>query len=469
MSETSALRTLLILGGTGDLAQRLLLPGLAQLISSGRAPAELAVIGSGSRDWSDDDWRKRLQESFAAARAEADDGGRQALDAAVQNGSYLRLDLQDPARLAAGIGGLQVPLAVYFALPPGITQSTVAALKPGDLPEGTRLVLEKPFGSDQESARKLNRLLAALVPEDSVYRVDHFRGMATVMNILGLRFANRILEPVWNNLHIDRVEIVFDEELGLEGRARYYDGAGALRDMIQSHLLQTMAVIAMGSPATLGERDLRDLLAATLRAAGVPPDYARSTRRARWTAGQIHGEGVPAYADSPGVDPGRKTESLAEVEIRIDNDRWAGVPFLLRSGKALGQRRQEAVVTFKPVSHLPTGFTGAAGEESRLRISFNPARLELELNVNGPDSVFDLERTGLTAPMHKSALTPYGEVLDGILSGDPLVSVRADIAEECWRIVDPVLAAWAADEVPLATYPAGTTGPPDWMTSRADG
>ncbi|MDK1359288.1 glucose-6-phosphate dehydrogenase [Arthrobacter sp. zg-Y1219] len=468
MSETPPLRTLLILGATGDLAERLLLPGLARLIGSGRAPSDLAVVGSASRDWTDAMWQERLQESFAAARGEADDAGRQALDTTVQNGSYLRVDLQDPAQLTEAIRGLAAPLAVYFALPPAVTQSTVAALKPGDLPDGTRLVLEKPFGSDEASAQELNRLLAALLPEDDVYRVDHFLGMATVMNILGLRFANRILEPVWNNLHIERVEIVFDEELGLEGRAKYYDGAGALRDMIQSHLLQTMAVIAMGAPATLGERDVRDLVAATLRAASVPADYASSTRRARWDAGEIHGEGIPAYADSPGVDPDRHTETLAEVEIRIDNDRWAGVPFILRSGKALGKNRQEAVVTFKPVGHLPTGFTGAAGEGSRLRISFTPARLELELNVNGPASVFDLERTGLTAPMHKSALTPYGEVLDGILSGDPLVSVRADIAEECWRIVDPVLQAWADGDVPLETYPAGTAGPPDWKTSRAE-
>lgn len=468
MTDASALRTLLILGGTGDLAERLLLPGLGRLIASGRAPADLQVVGSGSRDWSDEDWQDRLRDAFAAAREEADDGAGQALDATVRNGRYLQVDLEDPERLVRDIRSLDAPLAVYFALPPSVTQSTVAGLKPGDLPEGTRLVLEKPFGSDEASARELNRLVAALVPEDNVYRVDHFLGMATVMNILGLRFANRILEPVWNNLHIERVEILFDEELGLEDRAAYYDGAGALRDMIQSHLLHVLAVIAMGAPATLGERDLRDLLAATLRAASVPADYAASTRRARWTAGEIDGEEVPAYADSPGVDPDRNTETLAEVEIRIENDRWAGVPFILRSGKALGRNRQEAVVTFRPVGHLPTGFTGAAGEGSRLRISFTPARLELELNVNGPASVFELERTGLDAPMHTSALTPYGEVLDGILSGDPLVSVRADVAEECWRIVDPVLQAWADGAVPLETYPAGTTGPPGWKTSRTD-
>ncbi|MDN3482290.1 glucose-6-phosphate dehydrogenase [Arthrobacter sp. APC 3897] len=468
MSETSPLRTLLILGGTGDLSRRLLLPGLGRLIGSGRAPASLRVVGSGSRDWDDATWQDLMNESFDAARSEADDDGKEALDAAVRNGSYLQVDLKDPAQLVKDIRSLETPLAVYFALPPEVTQSTVAALKRGDLPEDTRLVLEKPFAGDEASARELNRLLADLLPESHVYRVDHFLGMATVMNVLGLRFTNRILEPVWNNLHIERVEIIFDEKLGLEGRAKYYDGAGALRDMIQSHLLHTMAVIAMGAPATLGQRDVRDLIAATLRASSVPQDYARSTRRARWSAGEIDGEEVEAYADSPGVEPDRETETLAEVEIRVENDRWAGVPFILRSGKALGKTRQEAVITFKPVSHLPDGFTGSAGEASRLRISFAPARLELELNVNGPENVFTLERTGLSAPMHKSAMTPYGEVLDGILSGDPLVSVRADIAEECWRIVDPVLKAWADGEVPLDSYPAGTMGPPEWESSRSE-
>lgn len=468
MSESSSLSTLLILGGTGDLSRRLLLPGLARLIADGRAPADLTVVGSGSRDWDDDTWRQRLRDSFAGEQAEADDAGRRALEEVAGRGRYLRMDLRHPEGLVQDIRSLQDPLAVYFALPPALTEDAVAALTPADLPDGTRLVLEKPFGTDEASAHRLNDMLAALVPENDIYRVDHFLGMATVMNIMGLRFANRILEPVWNSLHVQRVEIVFDEELGLEGRAAYYDGAGALKDMIQSHLLQAMALIAMGPPATLGQRDVRDLMSGVLRAASVPTDYRRSTRRARWTAGEINGEGVPAYTESPGVDPDRKTETLAVIEVRIDNQRWAGVPFILRSGKALGESRQEAVVTFKPVSHLPAGFTGPTAGGSSLRISFTPAMLDLGLFVNGPANVFDLERTGLNAPMHTSRLTPYGEVLDGVLSGNPLLSVRADIAEECWRIVDPVLKAWAEDKVPLETYPAGSAGPPGWKTSRAD-
>lgn len=464
MADPQRVRTLLILGGTGDLSGRLLLPGLARVVSRGRAP-ELTVIGSGSRDWTREKWQDRMRSSFADAFEEADGQGRERLTRTVESSRYLRLDLSEPGDLAGRLRDLERPLALYFALPPEIAAQTVRKLTPDDLPADTRLVLEKPFGSDQASAVELNEVLARLVPERNVFRVDHFLGMTTVMDILGLRFSNRLLEPVWSNLHIEKMEIVFDEQLGLEGRASYYDAAGALKDMIQSHLLHVMAFMAIGAPATLGERDLRDLLAATLRAASASP---AASRRARYTAGEVDGQDMESYADSPGVDPSRNTETLAEVEVRINNSRWTGVPFILRSGKAMGRSRKEVLVTFRPVSHLPEGFTGVTDLPSRLRISFSPAEIELELNVNGPQSVFRLERTGLKGPAHASLLTPYGEVIESVLDGDPLLSVRADIAAECWRIVDPVLQAWAAGDVPLETYRAGTQGPPGWNTSRAD-
>ena len=465
-TRESRVKTLLILGGTGDLSHRLLLPGLARLIARGRAPG-LVVVGSGSRDWSQADWKERVTDSFST---EYDDAGKQArreLDAAVQRSSYRQLDLDAPGSLAAGLEGLEPPLAVYFALPPKLTLTTVGALKAGDLPEDTQLVLEKPFGTDQASARELNRALASLVPEEDIFRVDHFLGMTTVMNIVGMRFSNRLLEPIWNSLHIEKMEIVFDEQLALEGRAKYYDASGALEDMIQSHLLHIMAFMAIGPPASLGERDLRDLVAATLRAASVSGDYTRSTRRARYTAGVIDGKEVQSYTASAGVDPERNTETLAEIEISINNDRWAGVPFILRSGKAQARTRKEAVVTFRNVNHLPDGFTGSTAAPSRLRISFNPAFLELELNVNGPADIFRLDRSTLTAQLHTSRLTAYGEVLEAVIAGNRLLSVRGDIAEECWRIVDPVLAAWRADEVPMNSYAAGTQGPSGWETSRS--
>jgi glucose-6-phosphate 1-dehydrogenase len=355
---------------------------------------------------------------------------------------------------------------VYFALPPSITEKACSLLSHEDLPAGTRLVLEKPFGTGEQSAEALNAVLRRLVPEQQVFRVDHFLGKGTVLNILGLRFANRVLEPVWNRDHIEKVEIVFDEDLALEGRAGYYDTAGALRDMVQSHLLHVLALIALDAPAALHERDLRDAVSTVLRSARVPLPYTESTRRARYTAGSIGERPVPDYAAEPGVDAARGTETLAEVEVRVDSWRWAGVPFVLRSGKGLGRKRKEAVVTFRPVPHLPVGFLGSDAP-TRLRIGFGPDTLQLEVDVNGPGDVLTLNRVTLDADLNAPDLLPYGEVLDGVLEGDPLLSVRGDTAEDCWRVIDPVLDAWAAGDVPLEEYTAGSAGPAAWETSRS--
>ncbi|MFJ5700439.1 glucose-6-phosphate dehydrogenase [Arthrobacter sp. NPDC093139] len=460
MTSQTTVKTLLILGASGDLTGRLLLPGLARLVATGRADG-LRLAGAGSDPWRQEQWRDRVHTAFADASGTADDTGKKALAALEESTVYHQLDVTADGPLASLLAGLEGPVAVYFALPPHVSQKACEILQPGQVPPGTRLVMEKPFGSGEESARELNRTLLTLVPEDHIHRVDHFLGKATVLNILGLRFANNFLEPVWNRGHIEKVEIIFDENLALEGRARYYDGAGALRDMIQSHLLQIMALMAIEPPATIRERDLRDAVAAVLRASSVKAPYQASTRRARYTAGSLNGRQVPDYVKEDGVDPGRNTETLAEVRVDIDNWRWKGVPFILRSGKALGEKRKEAVVTFLPVPHLPGGFTGVDAP-NKLRIGFGPDTLELDVDVNGPGNIFSLDRTTLLAELNASELLPYGEVLEGVLTGDPLLSVRGDTAEECWRVVEPVLQAWAGDDVPLDTYDAGTSGPGGW-------
>jgi len=344
-----------------------------------------------------------------------------------------------------------------------VTVQSCTKLRDVPLPAGTTLVLEKPFGTNQTGAAALNELLAQLVPEEQIQRVDHFLGRSTVLNLLGLRFGNRIFEPVWNSQHIERVDIVFDEQLTLENRARYYDRAGALVDMIQSHLLQVLAIIAMEPPAAANAVDLRDAKAQALRACRPwQNDPVSAGRRARYTAGTIGGRQVPDYVAEPGVDPSRNTETLAELTLEVDTWRWAGVPFLLRSGKSIQDFRKEVVVTFKPTPHLPTGLGGVAAPD-RLRISMGPDRLALDVNVNGPDDPLVLDRTSLTADFGAGRLPAYGEVLSGVLQGDPLLAVRGDTAEECWRIVDPVLQAWGENRVPMESYPAGSTGPAGWI------
>jgi glucose-6-phosphate 1-dehydrogenase len=460
------IRTLLILGASGDLTGRLLLPGLGKLIAQGRTSG-LKVVGAGSDDWDEGRWQERVRGAFDSCAVDANDDGRRQLLDVQENSRYHSVDVTAEGALAELLAALDGPVAVFFALPPAVSQKACEMLRPEDVPEGTRLVLEKPFGSSRESAASLNKTLLRLVPEDHIHRVDHFLGKATVFNILGLRFANRLLEPLLSNEHVAKVEIFYDESLALEGRARYYDGAGALRDMIQSHLLQVMALTALNAPATIKERDLRDHIGSVLRASSVSPDFAKSTRRARYTAGRIGDRDIPDYAAEQGVDPAKKTETLAEVEVSINNSRWSGVPFILRSGKALGKPQKEVIITFRPVNHLPTGFKGIDAP-TRLRIGLGPETLQLEIDVNGPGDIFTLDRAVMSADLHSADLLPYGEVLEGVLRGDPLLSVRGDTAEECWRIVEPVLKAWEKDEVPLEEYEAGSNGPAGWETSRSD-
>jgi glucose-6-phosphate 1-dehydrogenase len=419
------------------------------------------LVGSGRHGWDDDRWRKRVADSFAAVGAR----GRQ-VDAVVKGTRYLEADVSVEGDLRRLLDARQGRLVIFFALPPSVTVTACRVLCGIGLPEGTRLVLEKPFGTDAVSAAALNDLLARLVPEDQVFRVDHYLEMATVLNIVGLRFANRMLESVLNADHVERVDIVFDESLALEGRAGYYDRAGALVDMIQSHSLQVLALLAMEAPSTLEARDFHDSKALVLRATRVwDDDPATWSRRARYTGDQVDGRRLPAYADEVGVDPDRNTETFAEVVLAVNTWRWAGVPFRVRAGKALRALRKEAVVSFKQPPWVPTGLTGY-DRPDQLRIGFDPDRLSLDVNINGPADPSELDRVTLQAAFGPRQLPPYGEVLRGVLEGDPTLSVRGDIAVECWRIVEPVLTAWRDDQVPLQEYPAGSTGPGNWPPPR---
>ncbi|MBO9626013.1 MAG: glucose-6-phosphate dehydrogenase [Microbacterium sp.] len=445
--------TLFILGASGDLTSRLLLPSLASLLA--RQPERrIALRGAGTEDWDADKWHAVVTEAFA-------DSG-DALDR-VTIEDYTAADVTDRGAVATLVGTLEPGTVLYFALPPAVTRMAIDAMQGLTLPDGTLLAMEKPFGDDEQSARDLNEKLTTLVPEQQVFRVDHFLGRSTLLNLLGVRLANRIWEPVWSAEHVESVCIRFDESLALEGRARYYDKAGAMVDMIQSHLLQVLALLAMDPPASLDERDLRDAKAAVLRATHVRgDDPAASSRRARYTAGRIGDRELPAYADEEGVDAARGTETLAEVTFEVSNDRWEGVPFVLRSGKALEKKRSEVVVTFKRVRHIPRGLDGDPVDGGRLTFSLGPDAMALRLHVTGGDDPFALRDEDLTADLGEGQRRSYEEVLDELLDGEVALSVRADEAEDCWRIIQPVRDAWAKGEVPLEEYAAGSSGPADW-------
>jgi glucose-6-phosphate 1-dehydrogenase len=449
---------LVIFGATGDLTARYLLPALAALRVAGDLGDEFELIATGREDWDDQDFRQ-----WAAGRLDrhAADLPAQARAAIVSGSRYRRVDMGDPASIAAATG-TDEPIAAYLALPPAVFPTAVSGLHAAQLPAGSRIVLEKPFGEDLDSAIALNKMLADLVPEQAIFRADHFLAMTTVQNLLGTRLANRVLEPLWNSTHIAEVEIVWDESLALEGRAAYYDGVGALKDMLQNHLLQLLCLVAMEPPISLGERDLRDRKVDVLRS--VRPltenDIIHRTRRARYAAGRIgngEGRGVAAYVDEDGVDPAHRTETFAEVQLTLDNWRWPDTIFRLRTGKALARDRKEVVVHFRPVPHLPFGGPQDAAP-NQLVFGLDPEDLRLELTGIGPNAK-TLVPVIMTARLELPELPAYGRLLHAVLSGDAALSIRGDEAEQSWRVVAPILSAWAQDLIPLEEYAAGSQGP----------
>ena len=446
-------RTLVILGGTGDLTGRLLLPALAQLERTS-ALDDVGFLAVSQPAWDDDAYRSWARDRLAEHAGDQPDGVRESLAGRLR---YRPGDVTSADDLRTALAAVEGPPTLYLALPNVLFRPTIEALGAVGLPPGAQVVVEKPFGADLADARALNAALHRLLPEEAIFRVDHFLAKPTVLNVLGLRFANRIFDPVWNAAHVERVEIVADETLALEGRAGYYDRAGALRDMLQNHLLQLLALVAMEPPLSLDSGGLARRKADVLRAVRPPADPRTGSVRGRYAAGTLDGRRLPAYVEEQGVDPARGTETYAELTVTVDNWRWAGVPFRLRSGKALGSKRSEIAVHFRPVPHI--GLWESAPEPDVLRIRLTPDATDLEINLNASGDPFELEREVFSAAPPQPDLPAYGLVLRELLEGDTTLSISDVEAEESWRIVEPVLAAWAAGEVPLLDYPAGSSGP----------
>lgn len=457
------LRTLVILGAGGDLTRRLLLPGLATCLAAGVPARGLAVVGAGQQD------HPEFPETVRQAFGEVLDAGRMdraAVRQTLDSARWVTADATSADDLAGLLADAEGPVGLYFALPPSVTVAACQALRElhvaDRLPADVVLVLEKPFGTDLDSARELNALLAGFVPETRTFRVDHFLGLPGVLGFVGLRFANRILEPLWNREHIERIEIVFDETLGLEGRAGFYDATGAARDMLQSHLLQVMALVMMDPPTRFDGVEIPANTAHVLRAARLWEDGSGrpAVVRGRYTAGTVGGRALPSYVDEEGVDPDRGTETFAQVVLEVDSWRWNGVPVVLRSGKAIGSPRQEISVVFQRPPHDYAQFPSSEPLPADvLRVGFEDEHLSLELNAGGPFDSRGMTRTVLSAELSEPGLTAYGSVLRWVLQGRRAFTIRGDGAEEGWRVLAEVADAYDSGAAPLQDYQAGSSGP----------
>ena len=441
----------LLVFGAGDLTRRYLLPAVASLTEEGTVGDQLRIAVVARSEQTTEAFRDQVVEAFGS------------LDRAVPDGFLDRIeriqgDVSSPEDVRELVAD-GTPVVAYLALPPPSFAPAIEAFARAGLPDGSRIVVEKPFGTSRESAHELNELLHRTVPEDAVFRIDHFLGMRTAHNVAALRFANRLFEPAWCAEHIERIDIVWDETKALDGRAKYYDGAGAARDMIQNHLLQLLSLVAMEPPASLSSEDLGDAKVAVLEATRPADARARSCSiRGRYTAGEVKGKAVPSYVDEDGVDPGLGTETFAQITFLVDTPRWRGVPFVLRSGKALAEERHDVVVTFRAVEGVRFDVTEDLAPNI-LRFTVRPDGMALALELASKDEIFSFEQMDVSHLLGEGELTPYALLLRDILDGGSVLSVRDDEVEAAWAAIEPVLSSWDDEHVPLVDYEAGSDGP----------
>jgi glucose-6-phosphate 1-dehydrogenase len=468
--------TLVIFGSTGNLARIKLLPALYQLERAGRLTPQTRILGFGRRDWQDADWRAEVLQSLTERIGPTLDS-----QAAAQLGErlcFLNGDLQDPPafqRLAARLqtdANLPPNLIFYLAIAPrhyGAVAQHLAANGLHEQGQGwSRLVVEKPFGFDLESAEILDERLHRYFSEDQIYRIDHYLGKSTVQNILVFRFANLLLEPLWNRNYIDHVQISHSEARGIEERAGFYDGVGAMRDMIQSHLLQMLTLVAMEPPPCLDAEALRDEKVKVLRSIRPIPREAVHAHafRAQYRAGQTGRAKVPGYLEEPGVGHNSTTETYAALKLYIDNWRWRNVPFYLRTGKRLTESQSLVAIRFK---HPPQQLFRYTAIESLkpnwLLLNIQPSecmRLEIQVKQPGLEMRTQTERLDAsTCTIAPNQIDAYEALILDVIEGDHALFLRYDEVNWAWRVVDPVLKLWATERDYIHTYPAGTWGPPE--------
>ena len=458
---------LILFGATGDLAKRMLLPSLAALHADGLVAADLKIIATARSEHDDASYRAfaaaALQEFLPADRADA-----AAVSSFLDRIVYQSLDASQPdgfAVLAQKLGQDYDGLSIFLSTAPSLFEPTIAGLaKAGLAGEHVRIGLEKPLGTDLASSRFINDAVSAVFPENRIFRIDHYLGKETVQNLLALRFANIMFEPLWNAQHIDHVQITVSETVGLEGRVGFYDGAGALRDMVQNHMLQLLALVAMEPPASFDATSVRDEKVKVLR--NLRPITSGDSVTGQYRAGAIKGAAVPGYDDELGKDS--NTETFVAIKAHIDNWRWKGVPFFLRTGKRLPERKTEIVIQMKPVPHSIFAASGAAAQPNRIIIGIQPTeniRLEVMAKVPGLDRggirlrqvPLDISMPDAFAGTEKRIA--YERLLLDLIEGDQTLFVRRDEVEAQWNWVDAIRQSWSQEQLVPRPYTAGSWGP----------
>jgi glucose-6-phosphate 1-dehydrogenase len=470
--------TLVIFGGTGDLAKRKLLPAIYNLAHEGALPERFNLIGSSRGEMSDEQFRDMARESIQQfSRREADET---VLNALVERMRYVAGSFDDPnvyetlrnvAKEFDDEAGIPFNRVYYLSTAPAFFSVIVEKLGEFGLDnhEGSdvRVVIEKPIGTNLAEAQALNRAVLGVLDESQVYRIDHYLGKETVQNMLAFRFANGMFEPLWSRNFIDYVQITAAEDIGIGTRAGYYDESGALRDLVQNHMLQLLTLLCMEPPVTFSADDVRDEKVKVLHAIHPPqPDEVPDmTVRGQYSAGMAEGQEVKGYLEEEGVPPESTTETYAALRLQVDNWRWAGVPIYLRTGKRLARKITEIAVTLKPVPHLAFEAEGSVGvQPNQLVMTMQPNEgVSLSLGAKIPGTRMRIRPVNMeflygTAFLSQSP-EAYERLIMDAMRGDATLFTRDDEVEAQWRIIDPILEAWSGIPGPLPQHPAGSGGP----------
>jgi glucose-6-phosphate 1-dehydrogenase len=479
---------LVIFGATGDLARRKLLPAVYNLAHDGALPGHFNLIGVSRGELTHDEYREIAADSIRAYSRRPPD--ESVLAGLLDELRYVSGSFDDPATyetLTAALAELDAAVgepmarAFYLSTAPEFFPVIVSALGAAGLAHSgeadVRAVIEKPFGTSLAEARELNKQVLSVFSEHQVFRIDHYLGKETVQNMLAFRFANGMFEPLWNRNYIAHVQITAAEDIGIGGRAGYYDRAGALRDLVQNHMLQLLTLLCMEPPVTFHADAVRDEKVKVLHAIRTPQpeEIAQLAVRAQYSAGVVGGEPVVGYLEEPGVPPDSRTETYAALRLEVDNWRWAGVPFYLRTGKRLARKVTEIAVTLRPVPHLAFEQEGSLGvRPNQLVMTMQPNEgVSLSLGAKIPGTRMRIRSVNMeflygTAFLSQSPEAYERLILDA-MRGEATLFTRNDEAEAQWRICDPIVSEWATSPEPLPQYPAGSQGPVEANELLLDG